>query len=273
MQVTWLFRRTNPIPPSWTFLIGWAGMRGVVTLAAAFVIPEDAPHREVLLLVAFTVVAGTLLLQGLTLPLLTRLLDVPAPDPAEDALARAALLQQAADAGLAKLDELEYDDHHGVSEQIRARLDQRSFAAWEQLATAEDEETPVAALRADPRRDDRGRARQGAAGPQQGQGAVRGGQPGARDARHRGVDARRRRRGARAHAHRVARLHRRSPVRRPRRAPGGRHGRRPRLRHLPGRRHPLGVAAPVPGRAATSAAATPRSASTRPPTSTRPCTR
>ncbi|WP_307813775.1 Na+/H+ antiporter [Nocardioides baculatus] len=142
MQVTWIFRRTDPLPSSWTFLIGWAGMRGVVTLAAAFVIPEETPHREVLLLVAFTVVAGTLLLQGLTLPLLARVLDVPAPDPAEDALARAALLQQAADAGLARLDELEYDDHHGVSDQIRARLDQRSFAAWEQLATAEDSETP-----------------------------------------------------------------------------------------------------------------------------------
>jgi Na+/H+ antiporter len=141
---TWVFRglRANPLPASWTFLIGWAGMRGVVTLAAAFVIPDDAPHREVLLLVAFTVVAGTLFLQGVTLPLLTRLLDVPAPDPAEDALARAALLQQAADAGLAKLDELEYDDHHGVADQIRSRLDQRSFAAWEQLATAEDQETP-----------------------------------------------------------------------------------------------------------------------------------
>ncbi|MCY7401212.1 MAG: Na+/H+ antiporter [Nocardioides sp.] len=141
---TWLLRRLgdDPMPASWNFLIGWAGMRGVVTLAAAFVIPDDAPHREVLLLVAFTVVAGTLFLQGLTLPLLTRLLKVPSPDPAEDALARAALLQQAADAGLAKLDELEYDDHHGVSGQIRSRLDQRSFAAWEQLATAEDQETP-----------------------------------------------------------------------------------------------------------------------------------
>ena len=117
-------------------------MRGVVTLAAAFVIPETAPHREVLLLVAFTVVAGTLFLQGLSLPLLTRLLRVPAPDPAEDALARAALLQQAADAGFARLEELEYDDHHGVATQIRARLDQRTFAAWEQLATATGEETP-----------------------------------------------------------------------------------------------------------------------------------
>lgn len=142
MYVTWFFRRSNPIPPAWTFLIGWAGMRGVVTLAAAFVIPEDAPHREVLLLVAFTVVAGTLLLQGLSLPLLTRLLRVPAPDPAEDALSRAALLQQAADAGFARLEELEFDDHHGVVDQVRARIDQRTFAAWEQLSTAVGEETP-----------------------------------------------------------------------------------------------------------------------------------
>ncbi|QSF59766.1 Na+/H+ antiporter [Nocardioides sp. zg-1228] len=142
MQATGFLRRRDPIPASWSFLIGWAGMRGVVTLAAAFVIPEDAPHREVLLLIAFTVVAGTLLVQGLTLPLVTRLLDVPAPDPAEDALARASLLQQAADAGFARLDELEYDDHHGVAAQVRARVDQRTFAAWEQLATASGEETP-----------------------------------------------------------------------------------------------------------------------------------
>jgi hypothetical protein len=141
---TLLFRRMgdNPLPASWTFLVGWAGMRGVVTLAAAFVIPEDTPHREVLLLVAFTVVAGTLLVQGLTLPLLKRALGVPSPDPAEDALSRAALLQWAADAGVRRLDELEYEDHHGVVDQIRARLDQRSFAAWEQLATTTGEETP-----------------------------------------------------------------------------------------------------------------------------------
>ena len=138
------FRRmgSNPLPASWTFLIGWAGMRGVVTLAAAFVIPEDAPHREVLLLVAFSVVAGTLFVQGLSLPLMTRLLRVPPPDPAEDALSRAALLQQAADAGLAKLEEIEFEDHHGVDDRIRARLEQRTFAAWEQLSTATDEETP-----------------------------------------------------------------------------------------------------------------------------------
>ncbi len=129
-------------PASYTFILGWAGMRGVVTLAAAFVIPEEAPHREILLLIAFTVVAGTLFLQGLTLPWFARRLNVPAPDPAADALARATLLQQASKAGLAKLDEFEHDDPHGVHDLIRQRIDQRNFAAWERLGTVADVEAP-----------------------------------------------------------------------------------------------------------------------------------
>jgi len=126
-------------PASYTFILGWAGMRGVVTLAAAFLIPESTPHREVLLLIAFTVVAGTLFIQGLSLPWVARRLRVPAPDAADDALARATLLQQAAKAGLEHLDSLERDDPHGVDELIRQRVDQRSFAAWERLSTAGDE--------------------------------------------------------------------------------------------------------------------------------------
>lgn len=134
---------TGHAPPwTYTFLLGWAGMRGVVTLAAAFVIPEETPHREVLLLIAFTVVAGTLFLQGLTLPWLARRLRVPSPDPAEDALARATLLQQASKAGLARLDQIENRELHGVEELIRQRIDQRNFAAWERLSTVVDQETP-----------------------------------------------------------------------------------------------------------------------------------
>ena len=125
-----------------TFLLGWAGMRGVVTLAAAFVIPTDTEHREILLLVAFTVVAGTLFLQGLSLPWLARRLEVHGPDPMDDALARATLLQQASKAGFALLDELEYDDPHGVVPLIRQRVDQRNFSAWERLGTVAGEETP-----------------------------------------------------------------------------------------------------------------------------------
>ena len=129
-------------PASYTFLLGWAGMRGVVTLAAAFIIPEATPHREVLLLIAFTVVAGTLLIQGLSLPWLTRRLGVPSPDPMDDALARATLLQQASKAGLAELDSLQTDDVHGVAALIRERVEQRNFAAWERLGTTADEESP-----------------------------------------------------------------------------------------------------------------------------------
>ena len=136
--------RATGRPPPWTFtfVLGWTGMRGVVTLAAAFVIPAETPHREVLLLIAFTAVAGTLLLQGTTLPLVARRLRVPAPDPADDALARATLLQQASKAGLAVLEQSTYDDAHGVTDLLRQRLDQRNFAAWERLGTTADVETP-----------------------------------------------------------------------------------------------------------------------------------
>ena len=129
-------------PATYTLLLGWAGMRGVVTLAAAFVIPPDTPYREVLLLIAFTVVAGTLFLQGLTLPWLARRLQVPGPDPLEDALARATVLQQASKAGFKRLEQLEVDDPHDVFVVIKQRIEARNFAAWEQLGTVADQETP-----------------------------------------------------------------------------------------------------------------------------------
>ncbi len=136
-------RTTGSIPPwSYTFLLGWAGMRGVVTLAAAFIIDEDTEHREVLLLIAFTVVAGTLFLQGLSLPWLARRLKVPSPDPMDDALARATLLQQASKAGFEAVETMEYDDPHGVVDLVRQRIEQRNYAAWERLGTTVDEETP-----------------------------------------------------------------------------------------------------------------------------------
>ncbi len=122
-----------------TFLLGWAGMRGVVTLAAAFVIPPETPYRDVLLLVAFFVTAATLFVQGLSLPWVARRLKVPSPDPGADALARANLLHQASAAGLAKLDEVDGDDPHGVAETIRDRVRRRDFAAWERVGPNQDE--------------------------------------------------------------------------------------------------------------------------------------
>jgi CPA1 family monovalent cation:H+ antiporter len=132
--------------PSWryTAVVGWAGMRGVVTLAAAFAIPEAIADREVLVLVALVVTAGTLFVQGLSLPWLVRRLRLPGPDPREDALARAALFEKASAAGFEKLDQhIGEEDPFGTVEEIRRRARQRDTAAWERLgSTHPDEETP-----------------------------------------------------------------------------------------------------------------------------------
>ena len=136
---------TGKVPP-WTFtaVVGWAGMRGVVTLAAAFAIPDAFPHSEVLLLIAFTVTAGTLFIQGLSLPWLARRLKVQAPDPQEDALARASLFQQASQAGLAELQRhAGEEDPYDTLESLRRRVEQRDFAQWERLGRSDpDSETP-----------------------------------------------------------------------------------------------------------------------------------
>ena len=59
-------------------VIVWAGMRGVVTLAAAQTLEEGTPARELLILVAFLVALVSLMLQGLTLPGVIRMLKMPA---------------------------------------------------------------------------------------------------------------------------------------------------------------------------------------------------
>jgi monovalent cation/hydrogen antiporter len=62
-------------------VISWSGMRGIVTLAAALALPAGFPYRELIVLTAFSVVLGTLTLQGLTLGPLLRLLDLHDEDP------------------------------------------------------------------------------------------------------------------------------------------------------------------------------------------------
>jgi CPA1 family monovalent cation:H+ antiporter len=83
-------------------VISWAGMRGIVTLAAALALPEGFPARDLIVLTAFSVVLGTLLIQGLTLKALLRGLDLHDGDPVarEERAARQRILE-AADAQLA----------------------------------------------------------------------------------------------------------------------------------------------------------------------------
>ena len=128
-------RRNDPAPP-WQFaaIVSWAGMRGVVTLAAVLVLPADLEHRSVLILAAMVVVAGTLTLQGFTLPPLVRLLRVKGPDQREDALNQASLMQLATTAGVERLQEMRTDkDPPEVVAMLKRRTQERGLAAWERL--------------------------------------------------------------------------------------------------------------------------------------------
>jgi Na+/H+ antiporter len=128
-------RRKDPAPP-WQYaaIVSWAGMRGVVTLAAVLVLPADLEHRSVLVLMAMVVVGGTLTLQGLTLPALVRLLRVRGPDRREDALNEASLMQLATAAGMERLQSLQTEnDPPEVVAMLRRRTQERGLAAWERL--------------------------------------------------------------------------------------------------------------------------------------------
>ena len=120
-------RETEPYPP-WqnTLLVAWTGMRGAVTLAAALAVPLSVdggggfPQRDEIIFLAFSVIMGTLLVQGLTLPLLIHLLGV---DDADEDLVheenKARL--KAVEGALARVEELEPEDwvHEDTAERIR----------------------------------------------------------------------------------------------------------------------------------------------------------
>jgi Na+/H+ antiporter len=91
-------------------VLGWSGMRGAVSLAAALALPFQAaggqpfPHRELIIFVTFCVIFATLVLQGLTLPPLIRRLRVGADGVEAEEELRGRLA--ATDAALQRLEEL-----------------------------------------------------------------------------------------------------------------------------------------------------------------------
>jgi CPA1 family monovalent cation:H+ antiporter len=81
-----------------------AGMRGAITLAAAQSLPLETPHRSLLVLTAFVVAAGTLIVQGFTLSPLVKLLKVTGRDPQADDELMGRLRGELAAAALADLE-------------------------------------------------------------------------------------------------------------------------------------------------------------------------
>ncbi|MQA76059.1 MAG: Na+/H+ antiporter, partial [Solirubrobacterales bacterium] len=121
-----------------TLIVGWTGMRGAVSLAAALAVPlatdsgAGFPERDLIIFLTFSVILVTLLLQGLSLPPLIKLLGLVEDDETVAREETEARLRVAA-AALDRIDELEAEDWvpPGTAERVRGpyRYRQRRFSA------------------------------------------------------------------------------------------------------------------------------------------------
>ena len=126
-------RERDPYPP-WQqpAFVCWTGMRGAITLAAALAIPLtiDAggrfPHRDLIVYLAFCVVLATLVVQGLSLPLVIRMLGLEDDGLSVKEEAKARI--HAAEAAIARLDELvdEGSVRADTAERLRGAYEFRS---------------------------------------------------------------------------------------------------------------------------------------------------
>jgi CPA1 family monovalent cation:H+ antiporter len=118
----------SPLPrPTFrgAMIVGWSGMRGIVTLAAALALPLETrgaafPFRDLIVLTSFAVVLGTLVLQGLTLGPLLRRFDVREADPVEREVGLAR--ERALRAALATFDGMDSDTARLVREEFASHL-------------------------------------------------------------------------------------------------------------------------------------------------------
>jgi len=113
-------------------VVGWCGMRGIVTLAAALGLPTGFPHRDLVLFTAFAVVLGTLVVQGLTLrPLMNALrLEDDRTVEREARLARVETLRAA-------LSAIGTTQDHAMADLLRRRYEVMLGRAQAQLAVAD----------------------------------------------------------------------------------------------------------------------------------------
>jgi len=137
-------------------VVGWCGMRGTVTLAAALALPTRFPYRDLILVTAFGVVLGTLVLQGLTLrPLLLRLnLESDDAVDREVRLARVETLR-AAVAGAAACPEAETAAlvRHRYELQLRRAEEDLAWDHVDPSAAAPGEDTALESAVTDTDRD------------------------------------------------------------------------------------------------------------------------
>ena len=131
-------REPRPSPRA-VFIVSWAGMRGVVSLAAALALAADFPQRAMILFLTFCVILATLVGQGLTLPWLIRRLGLTASSAVDTEEAHARLA--AVEAALGRLDALvlDYPEHRELIDQLRAEFDHEASHVWPHDGEAPDE--------------------------------------------------------------------------------------------------------------------------------------
>jgi len=124
--------------------VGWAGMRGAISLAAALSVPLAVPERPEIVVLTVVVILITLVGQGLTLPAVVKVLGVRDERPwtPEEAIARL----EAAQSALDRLDELE--DEGATEEQLRRLRDlyRARFRQCQAVLTGEGEDGRAAAV-------------------------------------------------------------------------------------------------------------------------------
>jgi CPA1 family monovalent cation:H+ antiporter len=132
--------RARRAPWQSRFVIGWSGMRGAVSLAAALALDSTVPNRDLLVFLTFAVIFTTLVLQGLTLPWVISVLGVHDDGREEREEITGRLM--ATKAALARIDELEAEEwtRDDTIERMRNmyRYRKRRFAA--RAGLAEDDE-------------------------------------------------------------------------------------------------------------------------------------
>lgn len=123
------------------FALGWSGMRGAVSLAAALAIPLEVPGRPTIVVLTFSLILVTLVGQGLTLPRIIRALRLEEPRrwSDEEAIAR----MEAAQAALDRIDDLEDEELADDSQLPRLReVYQRRFRVCQAVLGGRDGEAP-----------------------------------------------------------------------------------------------------------------------------------
>jgi CPA1 family monovalent cation:H+ antiporter len=120
-----------------SFLVGWSGLRGAVSLAAALALPLDFPMRNLILLLTFAVILATLVGQGLTLPIVLRWVGWDGVDGEADEVEFARATMYQVGLGSVRLARARWPNHEPLLDRLESGLQDRE----RHLATEDPDET------------------------------------------------------------------------------------------------------------------------------------